>query len=377
MLWRRGRCVPYSGGMTNAMMPQPTPGPQSGPESQPAPAAQPQVPVHPAEAPLKVARRRFSTVGMALVIALLFFMGLSVLASGVLLAVFPDGNIPGWLMWAVNDLTVYGIALPLGFLALSRVPALPTRRFALGAGEWFALFAMCMPIMYAGNLIGIVLSALFSGGSSSNRLVDSLAVSDPWSVLVFMVIIGPIAEEWFFRKQIIDRTRIYGEKTAMLLSALVFALFHGNLYQFFYAFGLGLMFAYMYLRTSRLRYSVALHMVINAMGSLVPTLLMRLLGGSTGDVEAQLQKLSGMGEAEAMRAIGPGLAALSAYGMLLLTLIIVGIVLLIVRRKRFEFYTAPWELPKGLVGRAVYSTPGIVTYLVLAGAITIAAVFLG
>ena len=58
--------------------------------------------------------------------------------------------------------------------------------------------------------------------------------------------------------------RRYGEKTAIVFSALAFALFHMNLFQFFYAFGLGLIFGYVYTRTSRLRYSVLMHMLIDS-----------------------------------------------------------------------------------------------------------------
>ena len=80
--------------------------------------------------------------------------------------------------------------------------------------------------------------------------------------VVFLVILGPIFEEWMFRKQLIDHTRKYGEKTAILLSGLAFGLFHMNLFQFFYAFLLGVMFGYIYMRTSKLRYSTAMHMII-------------------------------------------------------------------------------------------------------------------
>ena len=87
-----------------------------------------------------------------------------------------------------------------------------------------------------------------------------------WNV-VFLVILGPIFEEWMFRKQLIDHTRKYGEKTAILLSGLAFGLFHMNLFQFFYAFLLGVMFGYIYMRTSKLRYSTAMHMIINFNGA--------------------------------------------------------------------------------------------------------------
>ena len=49
----------------------------------------------------------------------------------------------------------------------------------------------------------------------------------------------------------------------------MFGLFHLNLFQFFYAFGLGLMFGYVYMRTSQLRYSIVMHMIINFNGSVL------------------------------------------------------------------------------------------------------------
>ena len=67
-----------------------------------------------------------------------------------------------------------------------------------------------------------------------------------------------------------------GPAVAMSVSALVFGLAHGNFYQFFYAFLLGLIFAYIYLRTGKVRYSMMLHMMVNFCGSVIPILLMRV-----------------------------------------------------------------------------------------------------
>ena len=68
-----------------------------------------------------------------------------------------------------------------------------------------------------------------------------------------------ILEEFIFRKMVIDRIWQYGEKIAVVTSALIFALFHINLFQFFYALGIGLIFAYVYLRTGKLRYTIIMH----------------------------------------------------------------------------------------------------------------------
>ena len=57
--------------------------------------------------------------------------------------------------------------------------------------------------------------------------------------------------------------------TAVAVSSVAFGLFHGNLYQLFYATGLGFVLGYIYAKTGKLRYTVAIHMIINFLGSVV------------------------------------------------------------------------------------------------------------
>ena len=71
----------------------------------------------------------------------------------------------------------------------------------------------------------------------------------------------------------IDRLSVYGDRVAIVITAVTFGLFHGNLYQLFYATALGLVFGYVYARTRRIIYSTALHIIINFVGT-VPALLL-------------------------------------------------------------------------------------------------------
>lgn len=57
--------------------------------------------------------------------------------------------------------------------------------------------------------------------------------------LALISIIGPIFEEILFRKILIDKTIKYGARISIIISALLFGLFHGNVNQFFYAFLMG------------------------------------------------------------------------------------------------------------------------------------------
>ena len=78
-------------------------------------------------------------------------------------------------------------------------------------------------------------------------------------------------------KLLIDRTRRYGDWTAILLSGLLFGLFHGNLFQFFYAALVGMILAYIYTRSGSYLRCVAMHAAINFMGSIVIPALGRLI----------------------------------------------------------------------------------------------------
>lgn len=223
----------------------------------------------PWQARITAAKRAYSRAGAAITLMLVVWVLLTLLLQGAVAGMLHTPQLSMWLSVVISSGVLYCIALPLGFIVLRTEPMLPTRRFTLKPSRFLMYLLIALPITYAGNIIGIVLSALLSGGQASNRILDMTGGSD-WVVnIVAAVLLAPIVEEWLFRKQLIGRLRRFGELPAILVSALFFALFHLNLFQFFYAFGLGVLFGYVYMRTSKLRYTVGLHMLINANGGIV------------------------------------------------------------------------------------------------------------
>lgn len=335
--------------------------------SKPMPPAQrPQVPEQPQQLQQTprdwwfTAHRRFSTIGSALAIMMVFWIGLNTLATEALRTLL-GADVPAWAVLLASSGPLYVVAMPLSMLAFTRVPVIRTRQYPMKAGEFIQIFVMCIPVMLLGNMIGNILSAGATDGQATNRINDVILGSD-WRVnALFIGLLAPVCEEWIFRKEIISRLRRYGEKTAIMFSALAFALFHMNVFQFFYAFGLGLMFGYVYTRTSRLRYSVAMHMLINLNGSVLAPLMIqqidpRILDGTIS--EAEIMRMAETGN------MG-GMGIMMLYGTVMLGLCIAGIVLLITKRKSWEFYLAPEELPAGLKIRTAYANPGVISYLLL------------
>ena len=345
-----------------------TNGPQSQYPMQPMPQY-PQPPIanrNPFFEWLKQARRDFSRIGASLCLMVVVWYALATVLEGALYAaVGGKGETPNWVTYVGSGVPLYLIAMPIAVMLMGKSTVIETRKFDMKPGLFFKLLLMCLPMMWAGSVFGSMLSMALSNGEATDRVADLAMQTNIWNV-VFLVIVGPIFEEWLFRKQLIDHTRKYGEKTAILLSGLAFGLFHMNLFQFFYAFLLGLMFGYVYTRTSKLRYSTAMHMIINFNGGvLAPWVLTRV------DLD-QLEKVSEAaenGNAAAMEQWASqnveGLAIMLVYFVLYGAVILAGFVLLIRNFKRFEFYTAPEELPRGTRAKTVCGNVGMIMFIMV------------
>ena len=354
-------------------------GPQSQYPMQPMPQY-PQPPIanrNPFFEWLKQARRDFSRIGASLCLMVVVWYALATVLEGALYAaVGGKGETPNWVTYVGSGVPLYLIAMPIAVMLMGKSTVIETRKFDMKPGLFFKLLLMCLPMMWAGSVFGSMLSMALSNGEATDRVADLAMQTNIWNV-VFLVIVGPIFEEWLFRKQLIDHTRKYGEKTAILLSGLAFGLFHMNLFQFFYAFLLGLMFGYVYTRTSKLRYSTAMHMIINFNGGvLAPWVLTRV------DLD-QLDKVSQAAENGNVAAMeqwasqnATGLAIMLVYFLLYGAVILVGFVLLIRNFRKAEFYIAPEELPRGTGARTVYGNVGMITFIVLTVLLTAISLFL-
>ena len=114
------------------------------------------------------------------------------------------------------------------------------------------------------------------GKTPDNYVAQTVEEMSIWEIVVFVVIMAPIFEELVFRKLMIDKLSKYGTSFCVLNSAFIFGLIHANLYQFFYAFGLGALMGYVYCIYGKIQYSIIIHIFINAIGSIIPV----VIGGS-------------------------------------------------------------------------------------------------
>ena len=240
-------------------------------------------------------------------------------------------KLSGLATYLISFLPLYLIAFPILLLIIKKLPKDEAGKNNIDILTLIKCFCMCITIMYIGNVIGTGLSSFIGnifGKTSNNNLAEIIMNTDLTGTVIFVVILGPIMEEIVFRKILIDRTVKFGERNAMFLSALLFGLFHMNLFQFFYAFGIGLIFAYIYIKSRKIGYSIAFHMIINFMGSVVA---IQVANNFNENVVAKLQ--SGNPELVAT-ALTPGVILSAIYSLVMIVVFFVGLALLIVGRKK-------------------------------------------
>ena len=129
---------------------------------------------------------------------------------------------------------------------------------------WFSVVILAIAgCQLLNDLIDICgLNELFPAYSD---LSENLVAGQPvWLQLLTIGILAPIAEELVFRGLIFARLKEWMKPwLAMMLSALIFGAYHGNIVQFVYAFFMGLILALIYYRTGTLLTCIAAHVVAN------------------------------------------------------------------------------------------------------------------
>lgn len=98
--------------------------------------------------------------------------------------------------------------------------------------------------------------------------------SGVFASILTLSIVAPLTEELLFRGLFLGSflTRM-SKKKAVVLSSLLFALFHMNPWQFFGPFIIGILFSYLYLLTKSIVPGIILHSLIN----FLPILVIRIL----------------------------------------------------------------------------------------------------
>lgn len=316
----------------------------------------------------KRAKSRFSRFFISIFIYILASNIVAVASELVVAYAFPDKAEAilnsYWYVWSINVLAMYVIALPILYLIVRGMRSTVRTKSKIRASEFFILIAVAEALMMLGNMVGTYLNTLigaFLGREVTDTTAELIENSPVWLIFIVAVIIGPIVEELIFRKLLMDKLGMYGDRIAIIVSAVAFGIFHGNLYQLFYAALLGLLLAYVYSKTSNVLYPIAIHMIINFLGSIVPIPILPYVEKYTELME-QVASNAPYDQAEFERVM----LIVGTYSFIQLAIVGIGLFFLL-RRRRQIFVSDRCEIliPKQRRASVILGNVGAIAFMIL------------
>lgn len=143
-------------------------------------------------------------------------------------------------------------------------------------------------LLSVNNVLGLFSSGLELGlnaiGLSANSALEELEIlnQSTVSMIIYTCIIAPIVEEFIYRGAVLRSLEKYGKKFAIIISAILFGLMHGNFYQIFMAAGAGIILGYL-----ATEYSIKLTIILHVCNNTCVEILSRItsnLGDNVGNI---------------------------------------------------------------------------------------------
>ncbi len=256
----------------------------------------------PPETPLMREKRLLRRDGNTVGILMLGMSAASMLAFPlVLFLLFVAGFItkeqltqPNFGMNQTVYLLVYGVVytLAMGVPAILIAQARRCRFNPFGQTEavkpsdaFFGLFGS-LGVCMAGNLVSsIVVSFFMQFGVERPQTPPALEpTSDTLLLNILVVAVLPaLLEEMLFRGYVLRLLRPYGDGLAVVVSALLFGLMHGNIAQVPFAIVVGMSFGWLYVSTNNIWLPIVAHFLNNAL-SICTSYLSEYLDGIWGNL---------------------------------------------------------------------------------------------
>lgn len=201
-------------------------------------------------------------------------------------------------------------------------------------GNFFALLAVFISAQALYQLLTPLLQVLFGlmGISLDESIAAATGGDDSLPMFLYAGLLAPVWEEILFRGYVMRSMERYGKKFAIIASAFLFGVFHGNVVQSPYAFLVGLVLGYV-----AMEYSVVWAMVLHMINNL-------LLGDTLGRI---LQNL-------------PMLVQEVAFITVIWGCAVAAVVLMIRKRKEIAAYLHNGKVHP-LCLKCFFTSPGVLT----------------
>lgn len=156
-------------------------------------------------------------------------------------------------------------------------------------GDFLRLLCLSLSAQFVFQIVATITELLLNmlGLSALEALEQATGGAETFSMFLYFSLGAPVVEEIIFRGGVLRGLEKYGKGFAVLFSALLFGVFHGNLLQSPYAFLVGLVLGYVTVEYNVL-WAMVLHMVNNLiLGDTLPRIF-SLFGQFAADLAVQL-----------------------------------------------------------------------------------------
>lgn len=193
-----------------------------------------------------------------------------------------DGDNSNLLKYLVSCISYLFLALiPMIYIMTGEEPVerlLPfsrPKRVGLTSGDVLFLCTVGMMLTLASNwpteLIQTLLQAVGLSGNIPDMPLDH-SIGTQVFYMIYGTVIPPLVEEILFRGAVLGCLRRWGDWFAIIVSSILFGLYHGNAGQFVFATLVGLVFGYLRVRTDNMLPGMLLHMLNNGLATLAAVL---------------------------------------------------------------------------------------------------------
>lgn len=224
-------------------------------------------------------RKRINMIGFSLLAMVLAIFIAQLGIDFAVRKIAPNIKSSDWYIWAVTAITMVGIGLPVIYGISRKIPSYGQGEVnKLKISEFGMIFIISIALMYVSNYVGIFINffiSMLTGRPIIDSFQEIVLNSNMLFTFLYGCIIAPIVEEIIFRKILLSKLRVYGDLPAILYTGIAFGLIHMNLTQFFYAATLGMVFAYVTIRTNTIKYTIILHMIINFIGAIIAPMALK------------------------------------------------------------------------------------------------------
>lgn len=298
-------------------------------------------------------RKDFNKVGWALLIYYGIMNGAIILASIILSAVAAiwiaanphlSPMQVNWIYEKIVEDTAWGytlavIAGAIGLLAWKKswfcFHGIWKKQRPMSVGSFFGILAVFISGQALYQLLTPLINWLFTqmGISLADSIASASGATDSLSMFIFVCLLAPIWEEILFRGYVMRTLEPYGKKFAILASAFLFGVYHGNPVQSPYAFAVGLVLGYVAMEHNMV-WAMVLHMINNL-----------LLGDTLGRL------IQGL----------PAVAQEVIFMVVIWGCALAAVILLICKRKEVAAYFRRGKMHP-LCLKSFFTSPGILTF---------------